>query len=215
MISYLDIYYDLQYNLDMANGETGRTGFTKMTSLINKFIVVNGGTKSQASHLFNDDIHNWSLVSKFNNTYVRPESETRCKGITLHDLPCSTKAPTKDLCVEKTNGLCYMHCNCDYCGEAHPTKQQGRLFTDSQFKGPMLNNYSKVIETKNLPVFQLEVLWKETDIDKLKCLVEAISRDVPLQNYFTEAKRLYKNIGTKKLIEELEIQLKELKETIV
>ena len=62
--------------------------------------------------------------------------ESECIGISNHNpktgergAKCESKVKVKG-CKAPDNGLCWMHCDCSYCGTKHYTKNQGIIHPD-------------------------------------------------------------------------------------
>lgn len=73
-------------------------------------------------------------MAVFRGITMRMKSE--CIGITNHNpktgergAKCESKVKVKG-CEEPDNGLCWMHCDCSFCGTKHYTKNQGVVHPD-------------------------------------------------------------------------------------
>jgi len=104
-----------------------------------------------------------------------------------------------NLCQNENRDMCYMHCDCDYCSNKYtPTKNRGI-------------RYSEKLEPTDF-------FWKEKDIVKLQCLLQAISEKQSLNSFIGRTKEIYlKRNKVAKLqnkLTELEIEMKRIRREI-
>ena len=106
-----------------------------------------------------------------------------------------------NLCQNKNKDMCSMHCDCEYCSNKYAkTKNRG-----IRYSGEMK-------ETSN------DFFWKEDDIVKLQCLLQAISEKHSLKPFIKKTKEIYlkrnkmKNLQDKLSV--LEVEMKRLRREI-
>ena len=98
-----------------------------------------------------------------------------------------------NLCQNENKYMCYMHCDCDYCSSKYaPTKNRGKRYSPKKLESP-------------------DFLWKEKDIVKLQCLLQAISEKQPLHPFYNRTKEIYRN---KNKVAKLHSRLIELEKEI-
>jgi len=178
------------------------SGFVKKTNMIGEFMSKNRYSSAQTYRIFLEEEEDWEEVRKHKTVLVRPKIRD-CEGITLHGLPCRSKQ-RNNFCEHKTRDFCQMHCDCDICGKYHPTYNQGIYYQDEKYK------------QKESPELSIDSIMEESNIDKLKYLLLAVSEDVSLSLYVAKAKKLHLNKDKNKKImtkiESLENEIKKLKE---
>lgn len=178
------------------------SGFVKKANLIGEFLSKNRYSQAQAYRIFADEEEDWEEVRKHKSVLIRPKISD-CQGITRYGLPCRSKQ-RNSFCEHETRDLCQMHCDCNICGTYHPTYNQGKYYNDEKH------------EQKESTELNIDFIMEESNIDRLKYLLLAVSEDVSLSLYLAKAKKLYlnkdKNKKTMTKIASLENEIKKLKE---
>ena len=105
-----------------------------------------------------------------------------------------------NLCQNENRDMCYMHCDCDYCSSKYtPTKNKGIRYSPKKLELP-------------------DFLWKEKDIVKLQCLLQAISEEQSLNPFVKRTKEIYlkRNVVIKlqSKLTELEIEVRKIRREI-
>lgn len=140
---------------------------------------------------------------KNNNQYTK---DNRCKVMVKQD------SARSKLCQNPEKNMCFMHCDCAYCSSEYlPTENKGKIHKDIE--------ENKKQEESKFNGITMKIIKEETDIDKLKCLLEIIAKEIPLTTYLRQAKELYqKRQKNKYLIEKiqsLEVEINKLKEELI
>ena len=134
----------------------------------------------------------------------------QCNGVCNYDKPArgqvtvrtDTQSAFSKNCKNPNKDMCYMHCDCSFCSTYYlETKNRGLRWNEAEREKE---------NSKSL----LEIIINETDIDKLKCLLVAVSEDVSLGSYVSKAKEHYRKKKVMAKIESLEKEIKKLKEEI-
>lgn len=133
----------------------------------------------------------------------------RCHGIVNHGLNkpktgdrCKVIIYTNErynLCQNEKKDMCNMHCDCNYCSNRYQKVKSRGV------------RYSKELEPTNF-------FWKEKDIVKLQCLIQAISEKHLLYPFMERTKEIYINRNRlaklKSRLIELEIEMGKIRREI-
>lgn len=178
------------------------SGFVKKANLIGEFMHKNNYSKAQTYRIFLEEEKDWEEINNGKSVLLRLKIKA-CEGITLHGLPCRSKQRNA-YCEHETGAFCQMHCDCEICGKYHPTYNQGKYYQEEK----------KVLDKEGEEHTKYDWITNETDIDKLKCLLRAISEDVKISSYIPRAKIIYKNREIVEKIESYQDKINQLRRQI-
>lgn len=140
---------------------------------------------------------------KSNSQYLK---DKRCKVLVRTD----THSMFSKNCKNPNKDMCFMHCDCSFCSTYYlETKNRGLRWDETEQEKGNISTTQSILKS----------ITNSTNIEKLKCLLIAVSENICLDSYIPKAKENYrdrkrnKEIMTK--IESLEKEIKKLKEEII